>query len=116
MWARRPDSIGRWREHDLGDRPLSTRVTVPDGTELNDVNGLRGYLLEKRRSAFINQFCRKLLGFALGRGVQISDGPLLTEMQTKLAANGYRVTTAIESIILSRQFREIRGRDALFEE
>lgn len=110
------DSIGRWRDHDLADRPLNTRVTVPDGTDLNGVDGLRGYLLDKRRDAYVRQFCRKLLGFALGRGVQISDGPLLTEMQTRLAANGYRVTTAIESIILSRQFREIRGRDAVFEE
>ena len=35
-----------------------------------------------RREAFLRQFCRKLLGFALGRSVQLSDEPLLAEMQT----------------------------------
>ena len=80
------------------------------------VEGLKAYLLGKRRDAFVHQFCRKLLGFALGRGVQLSDEPLLAEIQAKLAANQYRVSIAIESIVLSRQFREIRGRDAVIEE
>ena len=38
------------------------------------------------------------------------------EIQAKLAANEYHVETAIEAIVLSRQFREIRGRDAAAEE
>ena len=110
------DAIGRWRDHDLGQRPLDTRVTVPDGSVLAGVDDLRRYLLDQRRDAFVHQFCRKLLGFALGRGVQLSDEPLLAEMQARLAANGYRVTIAIESVVQSRQFREIRGRDAVVEE
>jgi len=46
----------------------------------------------------------------------LSDEPLLAEMQAKLAANQYRVSIAIEGIVHSRQFREIRGRDATVEE
>jgi hypothetical protein len=110
------DPIGRWREQDVPDKVLNTRVKVPDGSNLDGVEGLRAYLLGKRRDAFVHQFCRKLLGFALGRGTQLSDEPLLAEMQAKLAANQYRVSIAIESIVLSRQFREIRGRDAVLEE
>lgn len=110
------DPIGRWRDQDVPDKALNTRVTVPDGSDLDGVEGLRGYLLGKRRDAFVHQFCRKLLGFALGRGTQLSDEPLLAEMQAKLAANQYRVSIAIESIVQSRQFREIRGRDAVVEE
>jgi hypothetical protein len=52
----------------------------------------------------------------LGRGVQLSDEPLIAEMQTKLSASDYRVATAVETIVLSRQFREIRGRDMVVEE
>ena len=33
-------------------------------------------------------------------------------MEAALAANDYRVSAAIEAIVLSRQFREIRGVDA----
>ena len=57
-----------------------------DGTEFDGLDGLRDYLLTKRRDAFLRQFCRKLLGYALGRGVQLSDEPLLDEMQTQLKA------------------------------
>ena len=58
----------------------------------------------------MRQFCRKLLGYALGRAVQLSDEPLLAEMQTELKANDY-VGSAVEAIVRSRQFREIRGRE-----
>jgi hypothetical protein len=61
----------------------------------------------------VRQFCRKLLGYALGRAVQLSDEPLLDEIQARVAANGHRVGTALEAIVTSRQFREIRGADAV---
>ena len=89
---------------------------MQDGTELQGIEGLRDYLLTKRRDAFLRQFCRKLLGYSLGRAVQLSDETLLKDMQTQLAANDYRINTAIEMIVRSRQFREIRGRDAAMED
>ena len=87
-----------------------------DGTEFDGLDGLRNYLLTKRRDAFLRQFCRKLLGYALGRAVQLSDEPLLTEMQSELAANDYKVAAAVETIVRSRQFREIRGMETAFAE
>jgi hypothetical protein len=87
-----------------------------DGAEFEGLNGLRDYLLTKRRDAFLRQFCRKLLGYALARTVQLSDDPLLAEMQRELTAHDFKVDAAVESIVRSRQFREIRGREAAFEE
>ena len=98
------DAIGRKRDAD-------TQAKLADGTAFNGLDGLRGYLLNTRRDDFVRQFCRKLLGYALGRGIQLSDQPLLDEMRAQLAANGFRVGTAIELIVQSRQFREVRGRD-----
>jgi hypothetical protein len=103
------DAIGRHRTTDLGDRPIDTKVTTMDGVTFDGLDGLRNYLLTKRRDAFVKQFCRKLLGYALGRSVQLSDEPLLTEMQQKLASRDYKVWLAVESIVNSRQFRDIRG-------
>ncbi len=107
----RYDAIGRRRDQDLGNRPINDRSTLKDGAQVQGLDGLRQYLLTTGREAFVRQFCRKLLGYALGRAVQLSDEPLLNTMQTQLAANGYRVGTAIDIILGSRQFREIRGRD-----
>jgi hypothetical protein len=110
------DAIGRRREKDLGDRPIDTRARVMDGAQFDGIDGLRDYLLTNRREAFVRQFCRKLLGYALGRAVQVSDRPLLAEMQAHLKANDYRIGTAVEVVVRSRQFREIRGREAPYEE
>ncbi len=105
------DSIGRRRERDLGGRPVDTRVKAMDGSEFNGLEGLRQHLLTTRREAFLKQFCRKLLGYALGRGVILSDGPLIAEMRSRLESQNYRVGAAMEAILRSKQFREIRGKE-----
>ncbi len=105
------DAIGRHRDRDLGGRPIDTRTKAMDGSEFTGLEGLRDYLLTKRQNAFLHQFCRKLLGYSLGRSVQLSDEPLLAEMQAQLKKHGYRINTAVESVVRSRQFREIRGRE-----
>jgi hypothetical protein len=110
------DAIGRRRERDAGDRPIDTKATAMDGTELVDLDGLRKYLLTTRRDAFVRQFSRKLLGYALGRSVQLSDEPLLAAMQKTLTSSGGRIGDAVQQIVASRQFREIRGRDSVAPE
>jgi hypothetical protein len=97
------DAIGHARAAD-------TRATLPDGSTIEGLDGLRSYLLGTRRNDFLKQFCRKLLGYALGRSVQLSDQPLLEAMLTQLNARDCRVSTAIEMIVCSDQFRNVRGR------
>jgi hypothetical protein len=103
------DAIGRRRDKDLANRPIDARTKLKDGIEIDGADGLRQYLLTKRRDDVLRQFCRKLLGFALGRSVRLSDEPLLDEMQQQLEKNGYRFSAAVEPIVRSRQFREVRG-------
>ncbi len=95
------DAIGRSR---LAD----TKTKLSDGTEIEGVAGLREYLLTKRREDFLHQFNRKLLGYALGRGVQLSDQPLLQAMSQ---SSEQQVGDIVELIVSSPQFREVRGRD-----
>ncbi len=110
------DAIGRRRATGPGERPVDTSARTLDGARFDGIDGLRDHLLIRRREAFLRQFCRKLLGYSLGRAVQLSDGPLLAEMRERLKTNDFRVGVAIEAIVRSRQFREIRGRDAVSDE
>ena len=71
---------------------------------------MQGYLLE-HQDEFIKQFCRKLLGYALGRTVELSDEPLLADMQIQLKNNEYRFSAAVLSIVDSSQFLHHRGRN-----
>jgi hypothetical protein len=109
------DAIGRFREKAQNGQPIDTRTKLRDGTPIEGLEGLRTYLLTTRREAFLRQFCRKLLGYALGRAVQLSDEPLLAEMADKLKEQDYRFSVAVETIVRSRQFREIRGKEMVRE-
>jgi hypothetical protein len=110
------DAIGRFRVQDAGGLNIETRTTLPDGTQIDGLVSLRDYLANTRRDAFLRQFCRKLLGYALGRGIQLSDEPLLEQMRQRLTENDYRVSIAVQAILESNQFRYIRGREYQREE
>jgi hypothetical protein len=115
-WARRGQhtmSAEFARTQDAAGLPIDAATKLMDGTPIDGPDGLRSYLLNDRRDTFERQFCRKLLGYGLGRAVQLSDEPLLDEIQTMLAGNGHRVHVAIEAIVSSPQFRDIRGADAV---
>ena len=105
------DAVGRWRQKDVSGNTIDARTTVEDGTKIDGVAGLREYLLTERRDEFVRQFCRKLLGYSLGRAVQLSDEPLLQAMAERLAKEGYRASVAVEMIVSSDPFRKIRGKE-----
>jgi hypothetical protein len=103
------DTIGRFRQEDAHGHAIDVRAKLNDGTEVDGLGGLRKYLGTTRRNTIVRQFCRKLLGYALGRSVQLSDEPLLEEMQQRLEQSDYRVSVAVEAIVVSEPFRKVRG-------
>ncbi len=103
--------VGERRSRDLGGHPVQTAATFPDGTERDGLDGLRAYLREKRLNDFLDNLCRKLFAYALGRSLLPSDEQALAEMRAKMAANGYTVGSLVEAIVTSPQFLIKRGRD-----
>ena len=53
---------------------------------------------------FVDNLCRKLLVYALGRSLLRSDEPLLAEMRKELSAGGYKFGNLVQDIVTSRQF------------
>ena len=82
---------------------------MKDGTAFADIDGLRAYLLSQRREEFVRHFCRKLLGYSLGRSVQLADKSLLDEMERQLDEKRQGLQTAIMTVVQSPQFRLRRG-------
>ncbi len=105
--------VGERREKDLGGRPVDTRATFPGGSERTGLDGLRAYIREQRQDDFLDNLSRKLLAYALGRSLMLSDDITIREMRTKLAANGHRFGSLVESIVTSPQFRNKRASDHL---
>ncbi|MEZ5353799.1 MAG: DUF1592 domain-containing protein [Bryobacteraceae bacterium] len=105
------DPVGKRRSHDLGGRAVDARATFPGGAEGDGPQGVREYIRTHRQDDFVRGFTSKLLAFALGRSLAISDDPLIEEVRGKLGQNGCCFETVVDSIVTSRQFLNKRGRD-----
>jgi hypothetical protein len=65
---------------------------------------LEAYIRANREKDFLDNISRKLLVYALGRSLLLSDEPLIQRMNTRLAASGYRIGALIDAIVISPQF------------
>jgi hypothetical protein len=101
--------VGELRTKDLGGRPVETRAAFPGGGEGDGLDGLRTYLRDRRQDEFLDNLCRKLMAYALGRTLLPSDDAAVRDMRVKLAADGYRFGSLVESIVTGPQFRNRRG-------
>ncbi len=101
--------VGERRSADLAGHAVDTRVGFPDGAEGNGVDGLREYLRRSRQNDYLDNLCRKLLAYSLGRGLQLSDDLAVAAMRTRLAGNGHRFSNLVETIVLSPQFLNKRA-------
>ena len=103
--------IGERRDLDLGGRPVAAKAIFPDGSEGTGLVGLRRYLSQQRQDEYLENLCRKLLAYGLGRGLLPSDDATIKSMRDRLGADGDRFDGLIESIVTSPQFLNKRGKD-----
>ncbi len=105
--------VGESRTLDLGGHPVDTRAVFPGGSEGSGVDGLRAYIHAHRQDDFLDNVCRKLLAYGLGRSLILSDEITVRDMRARLDANGRRFGSLVESIVTSPQFLNKRGPNAL---
>jgi hypothetical protein len=103
------DPIGRLRDREAGGLPIDCRARLRDGTEFEGLDGLRTYLLTKKKGVVERLFCRRLLGYALGRATTLADTALIDRMAAELDRHEGRVSAAVLTLVRSPQFRMIRG-------
>ncbi len=103
------DAIGRWRTTD-GELPLDTSGTLPGDLSFETPSELRRILVATEAASFSRTLTKKLLTYALGRGVDRRDNPAVDEIQSKLEDADYRFSALIDGIVNSLPFR-MRARD-----
>jgi mono/diheme cytochrome c family protein len=101
--------VGEKRSHDLAGRPIDARAAFPDRQEREGLDGVLAYIKAKREKDFLDNFCRKLLAYSLGRSLQLSDENTIERMRSRLAASGNRFAPLVEVIVTSPQFLNKRG-------
>jgi hypothetical protein len=102
-------AVGERREKDFGGRPVDILAEFPGGVKGSGLPGLRDYLHASRENDFIENLCRKLVAYGLGRTLIPSDDTLIADLRTRLAQKENRFSALIEGIVTSPQFRTKRA-------
>jgi hypothetical protein len=105
--------VGEKRSKDLAGRQVDTRAVFPGGKEGIGFESVQNYIRENRQNDFVDNLSRKLLAYALGRSLLLSDEPTIERMGTALAANGYHFGSLVEAIVTSPQFLSKRRSEPL---
>jgi hypothetical protein len=96
------DAIAAWRMTDEGES-INAAASMFDGYKVDGPTGVRNWL-----SGYSDQFAQvaveKLMVYALGRGVEYQDMPLVRDISRDAAKNGNKFSAIVLGIVKSRPF------------
>ena len=97
------DGVGAWRLQDEG-QPIDPAGVLVDGTKLDGVASLRDVLMRSQEQ-FVRVMAEKLLTYALGRGVEHQDLPLVRSIVRNAASGNYRFSALVLGVVKSAPFQ-----------
>jgi cytochrome c5 len=95
------DAVGRWREND-GGAEINSTIAL-DGATIDSPKAFREAL--GHGNQFVTTVTEKLLTYALGRGVEYSDAPVVRQLVRDLTEHEYRWSTLVSDIVRSTPFQ-----------
>ncbi len=103
------DGIGKWRTTEAGQK-LDVSGQLVDGSKVDGVVSLRQALL-RYSPQFVRTVSEKLLTYALGRGVDYDDMPVVRSIVREAGKNDYRFLAVVLEIVKSPAFQMNRKPD-----
>ncbi len=97
------DAVGAWRTLD-GGSPIDASGVLSDGTPLDGPASLRGALL-RYSDQYVRTVTEKLLTYALGRGVEYHDMPVVRSIARDAKRENYRFSSLVLNIVRSPPFQ-----------
>ena len=97
------DAVGAWRTDDHGIA-IDASSELADGSKVANVIELRRALV-KRPDVFAGTVTEKLLTYALGRGLDHHDMPVVRGIVHEAARNGYRFSSLVMGVVESVPFQ-----------
>jgi mono/diheme cytochrome c family protein len=97
------DAVGAWRTQEAG-APIDASSRLADGRDVNGVADLRN-ALAARPEAFVQVLTEKLMTYALGRGLQYYDMPIIRAIVRDSKAKNYSFTSVVLGITESVPFQ-----------
>ena len=102
------DAIGRWRDYGEDRSAIDASGSLPDGTTFEGVAGLRRALVA-RPKLFVTTVVEKLLTYALGRGLEHYDAPVVRKIVRDAGTSDYRFSSVVLGIARSVPFQMRRS-------
>jgi hypothetical protein len=96
------DATGQWRVKEKAG-PIDASGQLADGTKVNGPVDLRRAVM-RHPEQFVATFTEKLLTYALGRGLEYYDMPVVRKIAKDAAGNDYRFSSIIVGIVKSAPF------------
>jgi mono/diheme cytochrome c family protein len=96
------NAIGQWRTMD-GKFPIDATGKLPDGRTFEGPEGLKAVILSNR-DAFVRALTEKLMTYALGRGLERFDKPVVESIVNRAMAANYRFSSIVVGIVSSMPF------------
>jgi mono/diheme cytochrome c family protein len=100
------NGVGLWRDKD-GSSPIDSSGTLPSGESFRGPKQLKGILMS-RKDQFLNCLTRKMLTYALGRGLEDYDRCAVDKILADLAEKKYHYSALVIGIIKSEPFQKRR--------
>jgi hypothetical protein len=97
------DGIGLWRTRD-GDAAIDPTGQLFDGAKIDGPAALRNWL-GTYSTQFVQVVTEKLLVYALGRGVEYQDMPLVRAVARDAARHQHRFSALVLGIVNSKPFQ-----------
>ncbi len=97
------DAVGAWRNRDAG-QPIDATGELADGTKVDGVVTLRNALVS-RPELFAGTLTKKLLIYALGRGLDYRDMPTVRAILGDASRTNYRFSSLILGVVHSTPFQ-----------
>jgi len=98
------DAIGLWRTQDEG-QPVDPTTQVFDNSKVSSPLELRAWLVNNYDHQFMTVSAEKLLTYALGRGAEYRDMPLVRSIAREAEKNSDRFSALVVAIVKSHPFQ-----------
>jgi len=96
------DAIGGFRTSDNGNA-IDASGTLYDGTRIENAADLAEFLLTYQDS-FLRNVTQRMLTYALGRGIEYADMPLVRKVQAEAAKDDFRFHALVSAVVKSEAF------------
>ena len=101
------DAIGRWRTK-MADELVDASGEMTTGEKFTGPAELKQLLL-KRTDDFTRNISEKMLAYALGRGLEYYDTPIVKQISKSVQRDEYRTATLVTEIVKSLPFQYRRS-------